>query len=430
MNSHAFTLKSGYRGVPPGTGAISSQDIASCNWSPARGEMALPLLSLNQGVLKENISTMMAIVAHFGITIAPHGKTPMSPALASLLVDAGAIGTSVADLRQAEVMLEGGLNRILLANQIGGQSAVNRLVQLLQHYPDTHLQLFVDAPEFIDHLERWYTEVPSLPAIELLIEIGCGRGGVTSEAAFSALVQRINAVQDDRIILKGIAFYEGTCMRDDITVTEQNLTELFSRVDRCLDILQSNMDGNHSITLSAGGSSLFDYVIEHFNQVRVNHPDTRLMLRSGACFFSDHGNIHDRLMRIAKRGKLGEEMSARIVNAFKPALRLWAEVISKSSDGMAICGLGMRDSSIDQGLPVPIRLWRDGAIVAGLEASSQTMKLNDQHSFVSVKDVEFKVGDVIEFGIRHPCTCIDKHNIIYSLDANSVVVGAFETFFG
>ncbi|QGY33190.1 alanine racemase [Pantoea cypripedii] len=430
MKNHIFTLSSGFRGFPPGAEPVASTDIASRNWSPVTGEMALPLLSLDLQTFNDNVDAMMSIVKSHGAKIAPHGKTPMSPVLARQMVDSGAWGTSVADLRQAEVMLAGGLNKILLANQIGGHAAVTRLAGLLRKYPKAELLLFVDTPEFIDALEEQYAQEPSLPPLGLLIEISCGRGGVSTEGEFAAMLHRIDSNNDERLTLQGIAFYEGTCMKEDIHETEENLKKLFERVDKSLFLLKEVFGDQENVIISAGGSSLFDYVIEYFTRAREKYPTIQLLLRSGACFFSDNGNIRARLGRIAGRGKLGKESSMIIASFFKPTLRLWAEVISRNGESIAICGLGMRDSSIDQGVPIPLALWRGGNKVADIMDKSQTVKLNDQHAFIDIHEEEFRVGDVIEFGIRHPCTCIDKHDIIYGLNQNVTVTAAYKTFFG
>ena len=44
--------------------------------------------------------------------------------------------------------------------------------------------------------------------------------------------------------------------------------------------------------------------------------------------------------------------SSIVETSFRPALRLWAEVLSVQSPELVICGVGLRDVSHDQGLPV------------------------------------------------------------------------------
>ena len=98
--------------------------------------------------------------------------------------------------------------------------------------------------------------------------------------------------------------------------------------------------------------------------------------------------------------------------------------------GLAIAGMGLRDVAIDQGLPRPLSLYRGGQRLKGLH-DIETQRLNDQHVFLSLKgDNDVQVGDVVEFGISHPCTCLDRHRIIYGLDPEGTVTGAFLTSFG
>ncbi len=57
--------------------------------------------------------------------------------------------------------------------------------------------------------------------------------------------------------------------------------------------------------------------------------------------------------------------------------------------------------------------------------------MNDQRTFLTVGPGSgIAIGDVVEFGVRHPCTCIDKHQVLYGVDAKGKIAAAFQTFFG
>lgn len=67
-------------------------------------------------------------------------------------------------------------------------------------------------------------------------------------------------------------------------------------------------------------------------------------------------------------------------------------------------------------------------LVDGLPAVT---RLNDQHAFLSVApDSTLAVGDIIAFGISHPCTCLDRWRVILGLDAEGIVTRALPTQFG
>ena len=96
--------------------------------------------------------------------------------------------------------------------------------------------------------------------------------------------------------------------------------------------------------------------------------------------------------------------------------------------GLAIAGMGNRDVSFDDGLPVPKLLRRDGDPVP-LDGVTVT-KLNDQHAYLSVPDgVTLTPGDLIGFGISHPCTAFDKWRVIPVVDADYRVRELVPTYF-
>jgi D-serine dehydratase len=95
-------------------------------------------------------------------------------------------------------------------------------------------------------------------------------------------------------------------------------------------------------------------------------------------------------------------------------------------------GAGMRDVSFDQGLPRPLRRRRDGSPLRDVAPGSMTIeKLNDQHAFLACgSGGDLRVGDVLELGISHPCTCLDRYRVLFGLGPDGRVRHAFPTFFG
>ena len=118
---------------------------------------------------------------------------------------------------------------------------------------------------------------------------------------------------------------------------------------------------------------------------------------------------------------------------FKPALELWTNVLSVPEDGVAILNASIRDMPVDMGYPSPLRLYRDGGLVADVAARPETLEVaatNDQHAYLHFADeVDVRVGDVVVCGISHPCTAFDKWRAIYRVDADFNVTGAVSTFF-
>lgn len=419
------------RGFPPGHAALPVSAIGAQAWKPFDGRMSLPLISLDQQAFTGNVEALMAYVKAHGVEIAPHAKTPMSPAISRLLLEAGAWGTTVADIRQASVMLKSGQRRLIIANEIGGAAATRRLAEMLSGYPDAEIHIFVDSVSLVEALAETWRARGDLPALGLLVEFGIGRAGARDADAATAILEAILATETETFRLSGIAAYEGAAATADPAETLRRIDALLDMTADFLPRVRARVADQRPLLVTAGGSVFFDRVVAGLSPAVASDPHCQLILRCGAIFFHDHGIYERGLADLDRRG--GFEFGGAIRSAsqaFRPALRLWAEVLSLPEPGLAIAGMGLRDVAIDQGLPRPLFLYRNGQRLMPL-AGAGTLRLNDQHVFLSLpQDADVVVGDVIEFGISHPCTCLDRHRIIYGLDPEGTVAGAYLTSFG
>jgi D-serine deaminase-like pyridoxal phosphate-dependent protein len=114
---------------------------------------------------------------------------------------------------------------------------------------------------------------------------------------------------------------------------------------------------------------------------------------------------------------------------FRPALELWAQVVSRPETGLALLGAGRRDVGFDAGLPVPLRARRGDGVTPWL-AGAEVTGLNDQHAYLRLDPGSaLAPGDLVCLGISHPCTTLDKWRVIPVLDEQDRVIDAVHTFF-
>lgn len=399
---------------------------------PFDGQLVLPMLSLSEEALRQNTSALMQYAHEQGAELAPHAKTPMAPDLARQFVAAGAWGATVANVRQAAVMLDAGITNLIIASEIGARTGANNLASLLARHTSAEVCVFVDSTDLVDALASTWMARPGLPALDLLIHVGEKRSGLRSNEVAFGLADHILRFEDVGLRLAGVGLYEGTLASSDENVTAQAIAALMDRGVRVFGHIAAKVAAGRRLIFTAGGSMFFDLVVKHLRASAIEFSRARIVLRPGAIFFHDHGTYRRAAESMdARSGFVLGGRTAAAADIFKPALRVWAEVISVPEIGLLICGLGERDAGEDMGLPIPLAHYRDGAFTGELEQKARVVKLNDQHAYVHVDgDCDVRCGDVVSFGISHPCTTLEKYRFVIGLDEDDRASRFIPTHFG
>src|SRR5919108_6060582 len=95
-------------------------------------EYGTPCAVIDMDRVERNIARIQTACDAAGVANRPHIKTHKSPLLAKMQVAAGAKGITCQKLGEAEVMVDGGLDDILISYNILGEEKVGRLGRLLQ----------------------------------------------------------------------------------------------------------------------------------------------------------------------------------------------------------------------------------------------------------------------------------------------------------
>jgi D-serine deaminase-like pyridoxal phosphate-dependent protein len=171
------------------------------------------------------------------------------------------------------------------------------------------------------------------------------------------------------------------------------------------------------VIVTAGGSAYFDLVAAELGGAWLPGHRLRIILRSGAYVSHDNGMYQARTP------------FTRIPGDLEAALEIWAQVTSVPERGLALAGMGKREAPYDAGLPVPLRVRHgDGRVTAA--AGLSVTQFNDHHAFLSVPDgTRLAPGDLICFGISHPCTAFDKWPVIPVIDDGYTVTEVIRTYF-
>jgi D-serine dehydratase len=414
------------KGWPPQAPAARVRDIASLRLNLFKGDLPTPVAILRSRALNSNSSWMRQFLQRTGAVVCPHGKTTMAPQLFARQLDDGAWGITVATRQQLEVALSAGVRRLILANELVAPSDMDWVAAELDRDSAVELYLYVDSIELV---KRWAEARRSRPGrpIELLLEIGFagGRTGARTVADAIEIAEKIRA--EPGLRLSGIAGFEGLIRGESPALAAEAVRTFLGLIVRTAeDCARRGLFAGEPVILTAGGSAYYDLVAEAFSKADLGRP-SRVVLRSGCYLTHDHQMYANYLENILARSPMLSTETARPA----PALEVWASVQSVPEPGLAICSVGKRDISFDVHLPVPVA-WRR----LGRDQKSEPLEdhvvtgLNDQHAMVRRPAASpLKVGDLIGFGVSHPCTTFDRWPLLYVIDEEGTVLEGVRTFF-
>jgi D-serine deaminase-like pyridoxal phosphate-dependent protein len=189
-------------------------------------EIDTPALLLDLDIMEQNIARMAEAFRGIKAKLRPHVKTHKTPIIAHRQLAAGAIGVTCAKLGEAEVMVEGGIRDILIANQIVGSRKITRLVNLARH---ADLIVAVDDPQNVAELSQAAQAAGVSLRVLIEVNIGMHRCGVEPGEPALALAQEVD--RSAGLIFSGLMGYEGHL------VFVSDLAERKERVYRDLQIL-------------------------------------------------------------------------------------------------------------------------------------------------------------------------------------------------
>ncbi|KPK61138.1 MAG: hypothetical protein AMS21_09245 [Gemmatimonas sp. SG8_38_2] len=351
-----------------------------------------PALIVDVNVLRENISRMQRLADSFGVRLRPHAKTHKSPQLARLQTGAGARGVTVAKVGEAEVMADGGLDDILIANQVVGVEKVRRLIDLSRR---VRLAVLVDSREGVQLLERAFGDAGATLDVLIEIDTGKGRCGLSADAEIKELAE---AVRDSASLrLRGVETHEGHVPAGSTSSVqmEERAVAAGRRVVEVAAMLRSR---GHSVEeISVGSTPAAPWTASVAGVTEM---------RPGTYVFNDVN-----------------QMAIDQATPDTCALSVLATVISRPAVNRAVVDAGSKSLFSEPA--------RRGFALEGYEGfgyirqaqMARVVSLSEEHGVVEVTaDAGFPViGEQVEIIPNHVCPAVNLHDELYIVDGDDVI---------
>lgn len=344
----------------------------------AVSELDTPALLLDLDAFERNLETMAGFFAGRPAVLRPHSKTHKCPEIARRQIAAGAIGITCAKVSEAEVMVTGGIQDILIANQVTGPIKIDRLTDLASR---CDLMVAVDDPRNVAELAQACKAKHVSLRVLIEIEIGMGRCGVDPGQPALALAQAV--VDAPHLEFKGLMGYEGhLVMVPDPEERAAKVREAFAPLAETADLLCSA--GLPVEIVSGGGTGSFD-ITGDFPFVTE--------IQAGSYVFMD-------------------TTYRKIRSEFVPALTMMTSVVSRGP-GRVVVDAGLKAMSSEFGPPHVL----DGEGVS-------VRYLSEEHGVLDVASpelVSWQPGERVYFLPSHCCTTVNLNRMLHVVRDNKLV---------
>lgn len=328
-----------------------------------------PTLVADLDVLEQNIDGMAAHCQQLGVPLRVHTKTHKVPEIAKMQIAAGSRGITCQKLGEAEVMVDTGIDNILIPYNIVGKPKLKRLTALIQR---ARIIVALDSEETATGISQQAIADGCVVPVIVELDTGSGRCGVQSPQSAQRLARQVMKMQG--IDFQGIMTYPSNVR-----------TKPF--IEETLDLLSS--DGIPVNIISGGGTG------SEAASKEIGCTETR----SGSY-------VYEGMTRIGNSEMLTPE---------RCVLRLIVTVVSTPAPDRIIIDGGQK--TFTSYPPTPY-----GHIIEQPDAKIYGMSVEHGHVNVSECSHKFKVGEQLSVIPLHQGMTSNLHDTLVGVRGDKVEV--------
>jgi D-serine dehydratase len=426
VSLEAAPLDWSFKGLAEAWDGLTAQQVGDLKANVFTAGLLWPAATLKRTTLDANRAWMRGFLKLTGVRISPHGKTTLAPELFHQQLEDGAWAITAATAHHVRLYRRFGISRIFMANQLVGAASIDFVLDELARDPEFDFYCLVDSVAGVEQLADRAKLRRDCRPIKVLVEMGRpgGRCGVRSLAEGLEVAWAVAACRPF-VSLLGIETFEGIAQlaTDGAELAQGMLETALELAQACVS---AGLISSETLLLSAGGSSFFDLVAKTLASGPLGSPG-QVILRSG-CYITHDDGAYVRLFEaIRRRTPEIETLGPGLAGA----LRVWGQVQSLPEPGVIICGFGRRDVGTETDMPIALDWVPEGQTQPRAAPSGLAIiGMFDQHTVLAGSaDHGLGFGDILGFGVSHPCTTFDKWRSLLVVDDDWGVEQVIRTYF-
>jgi D-serine deaminase-like pyridoxal phosphate-dependent protein len=308
-------------------------------------EVDTPALIVELDAFERNLGTLAAL-AQGRVRVRAHAKTHKCVEIARRQIAAGAVGVCCQKVSEAEALVEGGIQDVLVSNEVVGAQKLERLAALARR---ARIGVCVDDAGNVRDLEAAAARAGARLDAYVEIEVGMGRCGVAPGAPALALARAVAACAQLRFA--GLQAYHGRAQHLRSMAERRAAIAGSAEAARATRKLIESA-GIACPVVTGAGSGTFMLEVESGAWDEI---------QPGSYVFMD--------------ADYAKNEWAAPLPRFEHSLFVLATVMSRPAPRLAIVDAGLKASSVDSGMPL---VWQRPGLAY--------VRASDEHGWVEVAE--------------------------------------------
>ncbi len=340
-------------------------------------DLLTPALVLDWPTANRNIERAAAFVENKQVRLRPHFKNHKRVALAhKQLAAGGCVGLTAATIFEAIALVDGGIDDVLIANQIVSATSIEHLVKLAER---AKICVAIDNADNAKAIAEAAKNHGTIVGVLIEVDIGMGRCGVAPGKAAVTLAEQIASFEGIRF--DGLQAYEGHAV--GILDTSERESVAISSMEKAIDTKRQLEAAGHACRIISG---------------------------AGTGSFRATGTLEDvSELQIGSYVTMDWSYKERVDDQFDVALTVLANVISVNGDNLVL-NAGVKSIGHEMG-PPKLRDYPEAEIPSfGSE----------EHTSVRFPGHKLKIGDFVHIIPSHCCMTCSLHRDMFVYEGENI----------